>query len=58
MTKRRAIVLMIIWLVTLATMTIWVASRPDPEITAGDAALVGVVAATALTAAAAGVRRK
>jgi hypothetical protein len=58
MTKRRAIVLAIIWLVTMMAMTSWVASRPDQGISGGDAALVAVIAATALTLAAAGVRRK
>lgn len=58
MTKRRAIVLAVIWLVLMTAMSGWIASRTDVEVSAGDAALVGAVAATAVTAAAAGVRRK
>jgi hypothetical protein len=58
MTKRRAIVLAIIWLVLMTAMSGWVLSRTDVAVSVGDAALVGAIAATAVTAAAAGVRRK
>lgn len=57
MTKRRAMVLAIIWGATMVVVTGWVAARTDVDVSFGDSVLVGVVAATVLVVAAAGVKR-
>jgi hypothetical protein len=50
MTKRRGLWLMVAWSVTMVAVTSWVVAKAE-EVTTGNAMLVGVVAATALTAA-------
>lgn len=57
MTKRRAIVLAILWGVTLLAVCGWVTSRTDQEVSFGDGLLLGAVAATVLAAMAARVGR-
>jgi hypothetical protein len=51
MTRRRAVVLAIIWSVTMLTVTGWVAGQTDDDVSFGDAVLVGLVAATVVVAA-------
>jgi hypothetical protein len=49
MTKRRGLWLLVAWLVTTVTVTSWVVVKTE-DVTTGNAMLVGVVAATAVTA--------
>jgi predicted RecA/RadA family phage recombinase len=57
MTRRRGVRLTAVWVVTTAATTVWVTAKTE-EVSAGNAMLVGVVLATALTAALAGVKRE
>jgi hypothetical protein len=58
MTGRRALRLAVAWVVTATVATVWVAARTGDDVSTGDAMLVGAVAATALTAALARLRRR
>jgi hypothetical protein len=57
MTRRRAILLAVIWGVIMLSITGWVSTRNDENVSFADAVLLGVVAAT-LVVAAIGIKRK
>ncbi len=57
MTRRRAIVLAVVWGVVMLSIAGWVTTRTDETVSLGDAFLVGAVAATVVVAAV-GIRKK
>ena len=57
MTRRRAILLAVIWGVIMLSITGWVSTRTDENVSFADAVLLGVVAATVVVAAI-GIKRK
>ena len=57
MTKRRLLWLGITWVDTTLLVVVWITAQTE-DVSAGNALLVGLVAATALTAAVAGIKRK
>jgi hypothetical protein len=50
MAKQRRSVLVVVWGVTTVAVTLWIVTRAGEEVTTGNAMLVGVLAATAVTA--------